>query len=686
MLLPKPTRKGEHSPPDQEGRMDAYLGPFTPAYNALANRIHHELTTTEDEEWMEGQGLNTTPSPQEFEQWCKERFRRMVGRAETDLFPPPVRRSETIGYTDGGEREGEGGFGFIVLDVQTQRKEVVNVWAPVELDDTAVMFLGADRHSNTTGELSAMAEIFLYWLFSDPLQVPCHLYYDSQIACDVAEGRCSVSTCPRLSRLVRTLQRRLEAKRGIRMTHVFSHVGYKYNERADVMATRGLHRKRVCKAHNTRFAAEARPWRALQLLDDHQYGALEAEPTQTLTLEFETMVEALSSAASEELPDKEAAPRTKRAQSDATKELRAERAAKAATLTKEERKELNKAIGRSGRNDYREYVNEVTDRIEEADKKGNAKLVSQLYNQLAGARRRTATRPLKDENDALYTDAAQRLGDWAKMMGPRFAKAACDGDEEPTDIAEDDLPEQAFSFEEFEQCINAMKKNKAPGMDGLPVEVYQKSPEAKGALFRLCQRIWEEEAVPEGFVTGMMHMVHKAGEQSDMWNYRPICLLSHAYKCLSTLLLHRMRPAIERFLPDLQDGFRATRGCRNATTITHALMERCTAEGRHAIVTFVDYKDAFSTISHTFLDECLEAAGVSAKIRRLIRVIMRAAKCVVVERNAEGKLEHSPPFEINRGVLQGDIFSPACFIVGLAVLFQECELTECDCEAKQGGG
>ena len=184
----------------------------------------------------------------------------------------------------------------------------------------------------------------------------------------------------------------------------------------------------------------------------------------------------------------------------------------------------------------------------------------------------------------------------------------------------------------------------------------------------------------------MMHMVHKAGEQSDMWNYRPICLLSHAYKCLSTLLLHRMRPAIERFLPDLQDGFRATRGCRNATTITHALMERCTAEGRHAIVTFVDYKDAFSTISHTFLDECLEAAGVSAKIRRLIRVIMRAAKCVVVERNAEGKLEHSPPFEINRGVLQGDIFSPACFIVGLAVLFQECELTECDCEAKQGGG
>ena len=71
-------------------------------------------------------------------------------------------------------------------------------------------------------------------------------------------------------------------------------------------------------------------------------------------------------------------------------------------------------------------------------------------------------------------------------------------------------------------------------------------------------------------------------------------------------------------------------------------------EGRHPVITFIDYTAAFDTESQLFLDSALADAGVSVKVR-----------CIVKE-----------PFNIERGVLQGDIFSPVCFIAGLDKIFR----------------
>ena len=55
------------------------------------------------------------------------------------------------------------------------------------------------------------------------------------------------------------------------------------------------------------------------------------------------------------------------------------------------------------------------------------------------------------------------------------------------------------------------------------------------------------------------------------------------------------------------------------------MVERCVIEGRRALAVFIDYKDAFSSTSYVFLGEALGDSGVSNKIRRLIRLILRAA-------------------------------------------------------------
>ena len=87
------------------------------------------------------------------------------------------------------------------------------------------------------------------------------------------------------------------------------------------------------------------------------------------------------------------------------------------------------------------------------------------------------------------------------------------------------------------------------------------------------------------------------------------------------------------------------------------------------VTTYIDYTAAFDTESHLCLDEALSAAGVSVKIRQMIQAIYRVAQGCVRITTADGNSEFSDVFDIDRGVLQGDIFSPVAFIAGLWRIF-----------------
>ena len=159
-------------------------------------------------------------------------------------------------------------------------------------------------------------------------------------------------------------------------------------------------------------------------------------------------------------------------------------------------------------------------------------------------------------------------------------------------------------------------------------------------------------------------MMYKKGCRNDFGNYRAICLLCHSYKLLSAIIARRLHAQLEPVLPDSQAGFRPARGTRDNVCILKWSISMILRESREALVTFIDYKAAFDTESQLFLDEALSSAGVSIKLRRIIQSVFNAAKgCVRIDN------ESSEPFDISRGVLQGDIFSPVAFIAGLWRIF-----------------
>ena len=165
-------------------------------------------------------------------------------------------------------------------------------------------------------------------------------------------------------------------------------------------------------------------------------------------------------------------------------------------------------------------------------------------------------------------------------------------------------------------------------------------------------------------------MVNKKGPRDDMANYRAICLLSHSYKLLSAVVARRLMAVLEGHLPDTQAGFRPARGCRDNVCALTWFINMVLREVRRTVVTFIDYSAASDTESQIFLDSALAETGVSVKVRRIVQAIFAAATGVVRIRQPGGGILLSEPFNIDRGVLQGDIFSPVCFIAGLDRIFR----------------
>ena len=156
---------------------------------------------------------------------------------------------------------------------------------------------------------------------------------------------------------------------------------------------------------------------------------------------------------------------------------------------------------------------------------------------------------------------------------------------------------------------------------------------------------------------------------SDPSRYRCICLLNHAYKVLSNIiLLTRLTSSSDGFLHDWQADFRARRGCRDNTMVLRTLCDEIIRLGKKIAITFIDFTAAFDTVSHKFIDRALEAAGVGNKERSMFRAIYKAASAFTTVSAANGRKVKSECFPVDRGVVQGDITSPLYFILALQLI------------------
>ena len=117
---------------------------------------------------------------------------------------------------------------------------------------------------------------------------------------------------------------------------------------------------------------------------------------------------------------------------------------------------------------------------------------------------------------------------------------------------------------EVKWALESMTTNKASGGDGIPVELFQTlKGDAVNVLHAIFQQIWKTQQWPQDWKRSVSIPCPKKGNAKECSNYHTIALISHTSKVMLKSLQARLQQYVNCELPDVQAGFRKSRGTRN---------------------------------------------------------------------------------------------------------------------------
>ena len=203
-----------------------------------------------------------------------------------------------------------------------------------------------------------------------------------------------------------------------------------------------------------------------------------------------------------------------------------------------------------------------------------------------------------------------------------------------------------------------MKCRKAAGSDGIPVEVYKTDdPLLVDHLLAIFEKVWHEQVVPADLKNSTIVNIFKnKGDRATCGNYRGISLLSIAGKILSRVLLNRLLPVAETFLPESQCGFRPGRGTTDMIFAARQLQEKAREHNQEIHMVFIDLTKAFDSVNRDALWLVMEKAGCPPKFLEVVRQLHTGMQGRV---SNEGSA--SDAFPIRTGVKQGCLLAPILF-------------------------
>ena len=111
----------------------------------------------------------------------------------------------------------------------------------------------------------------------------------------------------------------------------------------------------------------------------------------------------------------------------------------------------------------------------------------------------------------------------------------------------------------------------------------------------------ENSAVAIGLEKVSFHSNPKKGNAKECSNYRTIALISHTSKVMLKILPARLQRCMNRELPDVQAGFRKSRGTRGQIANNCWVIEKAREFQKNIYFCFIDYAKASDSVDHNKL-------------------------------------------------------------------------------------
>ncbi len=236
---------------------------------------------------------------------------------------------------------------------------------------------------------------------------------------------------------------------------------------------------------------------------------------------------------------------------------------------------------------------------------------------------------------------------------------------------------ELITYEECALSLRLSKNGTAPGLDGIPFEVWKtlharhvedaRFPgRAKFDAVRLLTAAFQDVHTHgvdarTGFARGWIAPIYKEkGERTRVVNYRPITLLNTDYKVLSKCLAVRLAHVAPDIIHRAQAGFVPGRKIQNHTQLARMMMHWAEANDENGAIVALDQEKAYDKIAHDYLWRVLEKFGIPESLIKMLKSLYAHAETSIM---INGILSRT--YRVYRGVRQGDPLS--CLLFDLAI-------------------
>lgn len=240
-----------------------------------------------------------------------------------------------------------------------------------------------------------------------------------------------------------------------------------------------------------------------------------------------------------------------------------------------------------------------------------------------------------------------------KRIGDRCARCANFLDQiDLPRLLEDDAAnlDALISLEELKGAALAMQRNKSPGFDGIPPELYVTFWDKLGPqMLDMVRTSVDEEGFSRDVNLALISLLLKKDKDPvDYASYRPLSLLNADLKIYAKVLARRIQDHMSTLVHCDQTGF--IKGRMTADNVRRLLHIVDTAAGKNtpSVVLSLDAMKAFDKLEWPFLWAVLEKMGFRRNFVHMIKVLYSKSSALVLA----GQLS-SALFPVSRSSRQG---------------------------------
>ena len=225
--------------------------------------------------------------------------------------------------------------------------------------------------------------------------------------------------------------------------------------------------------------------------------------------------------------------------------------------------------------------------------------------------------------------------------------------------------EGMLTTDELTHCLfKVMKGASSPGLDGFTVNHIRVFWEDLKLLTTNALNACFGNTLTTTLKKAIIKLLRKGTKDPTLaGNYRPISLLSIFYKLASCAITQRIKPAVESIIGRQQKAYIKHNNIGSCIINLINLINHTIRNNTSGLILLIDFRKAFDSISHNFIQNTLKTLGFGPDIITWICTFLKDRDAQIL---LGGHLTES--IYLEQGVPQGDVISPYLFILMVEIL------------------